>query len=95
MKANDGGLYLLQDGTYADPKACKKSDDGVLRHENGVAVALRDDGEPMTLGKVTEHNVKAAEAAAAPAPGEPAAEDAADAAAEQPAPARAQDAKAE
>lgn len=74
MKSSD--QYLLQDGTYADPKDCKKGDDGVLRHENGVAVALRDDGSPMTLSKVTEHNVEAAEAAAAPAaPAEPAPED--------------------
>lgn len=65
MKSGD--QYLLQDGTYADPKDCKKGDDGVLRHENGVAVALRDDGSPMTLSKVTEHNVEAAEAAAVPA----------------------------
>lgn len=64
MKTNDDGLYLLRDGTYADPKDCKKGDDGVLRHENGVEVALRDDGKPMTLGKVTEHNAAAAEAAA-------------------------------
>lgn len=64
--------YLLQDGTYADPKDCSKGKDGVLRHKNGVGVAMTEAGEPMTLSKATEHNQKAAEAGAGVAPaGEP------------------------
>lgn len=62
MKSDAADQYLLADGTYADPRACSKGTDGVLRHENGVPVAMRDDGEPMTLGKVTEHNIEAAKA---------------------------------
>lgn len=66
MSDSGGDKYLMQDGTYADFSECSEGDDGVLRHaENGVAVALRDDGEPMTLALVTQHNVEAAEAAAA------------------------------
>lgn len=49
MKSSDVDLYLLRDGTYADPKDCGKGDDGVLRHKNGVAVALQGTGEPETL----------------------------------------------
>lgn len=62
MKRKDGDLYLLLDGTYADPKDCSAGKDGVLKHKNGVGVALRDDGEPMTLSRSVEHNAKAAEA---------------------------------
>lgn len=57
-------LYLLADGTYADPKACKKGDDGVLRHENGVGVATMATGEPITLGAVGSESRNAAAAAA-------------------------------
>lgn len=53
--------YLLQDGTYADPKDCSEGKDGVLRHKNGLAVAKGENGEPMTLSKTTELNAKAAE----------------------------------
>jgi hypothetical protein len=60
-------LYVLQDGTYADPKACKKGDDGVLRHENGVGVALGANGEPLTVGEATASNAQAASAADGPA----------------------------
>lgn len=56
-------LYLLKDGTYADPKDCKVRD-GELRHENGVGVALKADGQPMTLGDVAAENIAAIEAAA-------------------------------
>lgn len=62
MKPNDPGLYLLRDGTYADPAECSPGDDGVLRHANGVPVALRDDGQPHTLGDSTAANAPAAEA---------------------------------
>lgn len=57
-------LYLLQDGTHADPKDVSRGKDGVLRHKNGLAVSLREDGEPMTVGSgaVENKNVMAAEA---------------------------------
>jgi hypothetical protein len=66
MKAKNDDLYLLQDGTYADPKDCSAGKDGVIRHKNGLAVAMRDDGEPMTLHTVAEldGNAAAAEAGA-------------------------------
>ncbi len=76
MKAkNDGDLYLLMDGTYMDPADCSVGKDGVMRHSNGVKVAMTDAGEPMTLARVTEHNVAANAAAAAAAPAEPVAAD--------------------
>lgn len=34
--------YLLKDGTYADPSECSTGEDGVLRHKNGMEVAMRD-----------------------------------------------------
>lgn len=64
-------LYLLQDGTHADPGECERGKDGVLRHKNGLAVAVDQNGEPQTIGKNAElhGNVEAAktgeEAAAA------------------------------
>lgn len=54
-------LYLLRDGTYADPKDCfKDKGDGVLKHKNGVAVALKSDGEPETMADATATNAQAA-----------------------------------
>lgn len=61
MKANPN-LYLLQDGTYADPKDCSKGKDGVLRHKNGLAVASGENGEPFTLGDASKLNAEAAKA---------------------------------
>lgn len=58
------GLYLLQDGTHADPAACSRGKDGVLRHENGLAVCLYEDGTPQTVGADAERN-KNVEAASA------------------------------
>lgn len=50
MKAmTEGHLYLLKDGTAADPKDCAKGDDGVLRHKDGREVSVTDEGEPLTL----------------------------------------------
>lgn len=48
-KANPD-LYLLVDGTHADPNECDVGADHMLRHANGVPVALREDGTPQTLG---------------------------------------------
>lgn len=82
MRTVSSEQYLLADGTYADPRDCKKGDDGALRHKNGVPVALKADGQPQTLGEsaITSKNVEAAQMAAdrpaeaaAPTPG-PAAE---------------------
>lgn len=61
MKA-PSNLYTLQDGTYADPKDCSKGKDGVLRHKNGLGVALDDDGEPFTLADAAALNADAAHA---------------------------------
>lgn len=57
---NDKSLVLLQDGTYADPSDISRGNDGKLRHKNGVGVALRDDGDPVTLGHAVDMNAKAA-----------------------------------
>lgn len=43
-------LYVLADGTHGDPAECKANDKGVLCHANGVPVALKADGKPMTVG---------------------------------------------
>lgn len=60
--------YLLVDGTHADPDDVSPDDDGVLRHKNGLAVALHENGTPMTIGvgAVENKNVAAAEAGKAP-----------------------------
>lgn len=50
------GLYLLQDGTHAAPGDCSKGKDGVLRHKNGLAVCLYEDGKPQTVGEDAERN---------------------------------------
>jgi hypothetical protein len=57
-------LYVLADGTHAKPGDCEKDDDGVLRHIYGMPVALREDGEPMTVGQgaVDNKNEEAAQA---------------------------------
>lgn len=62
-------LYLLVDGTHADPDECDLGADNELRHANGVPVALRYDGNPQTvsLGVVENKNVEAAEAGEAAA----------------------------
>lgn len=42
--------YRLVDGTQADPTDVTRDADGVLRHKNGVAVAMRDSGVPRSTG---------------------------------------------
>jgi len=61
-------LYLLVDGTHADPDDCDVGADHELRHANGVPVALREDGKPQTIaaGAVENKNVEAANAGEAP-----------------------------
>lgn len=61
-------LYLLQDGTHADPAECERGKDGVLRHKNGLAVCLDANGEPQTVGGDAERNknVEAAKAGEKP-----------------------------
>lgn len=63
MNSNIENLYRLQDGTQADPKDCEKGKDGVLRHKNGLAVVLKEDGEPQTLGHEAASNTKLMNAA--------------------------------
>ena len=50
MDDNVGDLYILLDGTHADPADCDKGDDGVLRHKSGVPVAMGKDG-PLTVAE--------------------------------------------
>lgn len=61
-------LYLLQDGTHADASDVSKGKDGVLRHKNGLAVCLYQDGSPQTVRKdaVNNKNVDAAKMADEP-----------------------------
>lgn len=40
--------YVLEDGTAADPKEVKPDDKGVLRHSNGMAVAVGPHGPKST-----------------------------------------------
>lgn len=65
--------YRLVDGTQADPNDCAPGEDGVLRHKNGLAVALHEDGTPQSVGRdaVEGGNADAAAAADEP-PAEPA-----------------------
>lgn len=66
-------LYLLVDGTHADPDECDVGADHELRHANGVPVALREDGNPQTVaqGAVENMNVLASELGASDTPVEP------------------------
>jgi outer membrane biosynthesis protein TonB len=63
-------LYLLVDGTHADPDECDVGADHELRHANGVPVALREDGLPQTVaqGAIENMNVEAAAAVEPDAP---------------------------
>lgn len=67
MNANVQDLYVLVDGTQADPGDVSRGDDGVLRHKNGMAVALKADGSPQTIADRTAMNKAAAEAGKKPA----------------------------
>lgn len=58
--------YLLVDGTHADPNDVAPDADGVLRHKDGLAVALHDSGVPQTIGRGAVENQNVAAAAAAP-----------------------------
>lgn len=57
--------YVLADGTHADPSDVSADKDGVLRHKNGVPVALREGGLPLTSGVATKENKKAAKSGSA------------------------------
>ena len=58
-------LYLLQDGTHVAQGECTLDKRGVLRHKNGLAVAIDGDGKPQTVGDdaVRNKNVMEAERA--------------------------------
>lgn len=60
-------FYRLGDGTQADPADVSRGDDGVLRHKSGQAVALMDNGEPMTIGQTSIENSKTADQGNQPA----------------------------
>lgn len=64
MSKTNPELYLLVDGTHADPSECDVGADHMLRHANGVPVALREDGNPQTVADNTAEsgNVQAANA---------------------------------
>lgn len=64
MKIED--MVVLMDGTQADPDDVSRGKDGVLRHKNGVPVAIGEDGEPETIGKRTARNASAANAGKQP-----------------------------
>ncbi|MEY9466296.1 hypothetical protein ABH973_006709 [Bradyrhizobium ottawaense] len=68
MNGNVKNLYLLQDGTQADPSDCEVGNDGVLRHTNGLAVAMGENGEPQTIGGAAASGGNAAAAAAGKPP---------------------------
>lgn len=68
--AKSKNLYLLVDGTHANPDDCDVGADNELRHgEYGVPVALNEDGSPQTVGQgaIDNKNVEAAEAGEAAA----------------------------
>ena len=54
--------YVLVDGTKAHPADVSAGDDGVLKHSNGVPVALRESGLPLTTGDANRENAMAADA---------------------------------
>ena len=53
--------YVLADGTKAHPADVSAGDDGVLKHINGVPVALRESGLPLTTGDANKENAMAAD----------------------------------
>lgn len=50
MKHVHATWYRLEDGNQVDPDEVSPDAKGVLRHKSGVAVALRDNGAPLTAG---------------------------------------------
>ena len=53
-------MFVLMDGSQADPYDCARDKAGVLRHKNGVRVAIDGDGEPERVGDRTAMNSLAA-----------------------------------
>lgn len=53
-------MFVLMDGTQADPDDCARDKDGVLRHKNGVKVAIDGEGKPETVDDRTAMNSLAA-----------------------------------
>lgn len=53
-------MFVLMDGTQANPDDCARGEDGVLRHKNGVKVAIDGEGRPETVGDRTVMNSLAA-----------------------------------
>ncbi|TGN90912.1 hypothetical protein EOW77_0003505 [Bradyrhizobium yuanmingense] len=53
-------MFVLMDGTQADPDDCERGKDGVWRHKNGVKVAIDGNGRPERVGDRTVMNSLAA-----------------------------------
>ncbi len=58
--------YILADGTPVDPNTVAPDDDGILRADNGAALALHEDGTPKSVG-MSGGQAKRRPAAPAPA----------------------------
>lgn len=67
MTTRPQDLFLMPDGTQAEPSDVSPGKDGVLRHKNGMAVCMTEDGRPMTIGMTSEANKNAANAGKDPA----------------------------
>jgi hypothetical protein len=50
--------YVLENGLNADPREVVSDDKGVLRHQNGVAVAIGDHGNPRSRSVDVEEERK-------------------------------------
>lgn len=58
--------YVLEDGSLGDPRDVSLDGEGLLRHKNGAAVAMRAPGVPHSRGvdDADAERVKAAESGA-------------------------------
>jgi hypothetical protein len=54
--------YVLEDGSFADPRDVAIGADGILRHNDGVAVAMRSAGVPRSRGMSEEERMTATKA---------------------------------
>lgn len=52
--------YVLTDGTKAHPADVAANEAGALKHSNGLPVALRENGLPLTTGDANKENAMAA-----------------------------------
>jgi hypothetical protein len=54
--------YVLEDGSFADSRDVAIGTDGVLRHKDGVAVAMRSPGVPRSRGMSEDEKMVATKA---------------------------------